>query len=83
MPCSKPFAAIVALALLTLTGAARAQNKDHDNDYSYRFDDDLMVGDTFASPPPPIIVRRLRPRIMLLRPRASFVAEMLKSVEAL
>jgi hypothetical protein len=82
MSCSKPFAAVVALALLTLTGAASAQNKD-DNDYSYHFDDDLMVGDTFGSPPPQITVRRITPRIMLLRPRASFVAEMLKSVEAL
>jgi hypothetical protein len=81
MRCSRPFAAALAFAVLGLTGAASAQNKD--TDYSYHFEDDLMVGDTFASPPPPIIVRRTSPRIMLLRPRASFVAEMLKSVEAL
>jgi hypothetical protein len=81
MRCSKPFAVALAFALLGLSGTASAQTKD--TDYSYHFEDDLMVGDTFASPPPPIIVRRKSPRIMLLRPRASFVAEMLKSVEAL
>jgi hypothetical protein len=82
MRCSRPFAAALAFAVLGLTGAASAQNKD--TDYSYHFEDDLMVGDTFASPPPPITVRRVvRPRILLLRPRANFVAEMLKSVEAL
>ncbi|MES1187235.1 MAG: hypothetical protein ABUL60_25690 [Myxococcales bacterium] len=81
MRCSRPFAAALAFSVLGLTGAASAQTKD--TDYSYHFEDDLMVGDTFASPPPPIIVRRTSPRIMFLRPRANFVAELLKSVESL
>lgn len=81
MRCSRPFAAALAFALLGLAGAARAQTQN--TDYSYRFEDDSMVGDTFASPPPPLVVRRHPPRILLLRPRANFVAEMLKSVEVL
>lgn len=81
MRCSKPFAAALAFALFALTGAASAQTKD--TDYSYHFDDDLMVGDGLSSPPPLLKVRKHPPRIMLLRPRANFVAELLKSVEVL
>jgi hypothetical protein len=81
MRCSKPFAAAFAFALLALTGAASAQTKDAG--YSYHFDDDAMVGDTLSTTPPLILVRRPSPRIMLLRPRGSFVSELLKSVEAL
>lgn len=81
MRCSRPLAAALAFALFALSGAADAQTKEPG--YTYEFIDDLMVGDTFSSPPPEIRVRRPRPRIMLLRPRASFVGEMLKSVEVL
>lgn len=78
---SKPFAAALALSLLALSGVAGAQTKDES--YSYHFDDDLMLGDTLSAPPPIIRMRRTPPRIMLIRPRASFVGEMLKSVEVL
>jgi hypothetical protein len=81
MRCSKPFAAAVAFALLALPGAASAQTKDAG--YNYHFDDDFMVGDTLSSPPPLLQLRRHPPRIMLLRPRASFVSELLQSVEVL
>jgi hypothetical protein len=77
----KPLAAAVAFALLALPGAASAQTKEVG--YTYEFTDDSMVGDTFSSPPPEIRIRCRSPRIMLLRPRASFVGEMLKSVEVL
>lgn len=78
---SRPFAAALAFSLLAFSGAAGAQTKDEN--YSYHFDDDLMVGDTLGSPPPILVMRRTLPRIMLIRPRASFVGEMLKSVEVL
>jgi len=78
---SKPFAAALAFSCLALSSVANAQPKDES--YSYHFDDDLMVGDTFSTPPPMLRVRRMSPRILLLRPRGSFVAEMLNSVEAL
>lgn len=77
----KPFAAALACCFFTLSGAAAAQTKDEP--YSYHFDDDFMVGDTLSTTPPLIVIRHIIPRIMLLRPRASFVAEMLKSVEVL
>ena len=78
---SKPFAAALGFSLLVFSGVAGAQTKDES--YSYHFDDDLMVGDTFSSPPPMIRIRHREPRIMLLRARGSFVPEMLKSVEVL
>lgn len=78
---SKPFAVTFAFALLALSATASAQTKD--TGYTYEFIDDSMVGDTFSSPPPEIRVRRPSPHILLLRPRANFVAEMLKSVEVL
>lgn len=81
MRFSKPFAAALACSVFSLSGAAAAQAKD--SPYSYHFDDDFMVGDTLSTTPPRIVILRPIPRIMLLRPRASFVAEMLKSVEML
>ena len=81
MRLSKWAFAAFALALLALPGVASAQAKE--DGYNYHFDDDYMVGDTLSTTPPLIVVRRPVPRIMLLRPRASFVGEMLKSVEAL
>ena len=81
MRYSKPFAAAVGFAVLAFAGVATAQTEDER--YNYHFDDDLMVGDTFSTPPPLLRLRTKQPRIMLLRPRASFVGEMLKSVEVL
>lgn len=81
MPCSKPFAAAFAFVVLTVAGAAGAQTKD--TGYIYDFPDDDLVGETLSSTPPLIRIRRPVPRIMLLRPRAHFVAELLESVETL
>lgn len=78
---SKPFAAACAFALLALAGAASAQTTD--TGYIYDLPEDDLVGQTLSSTPPLIKIRRPSPRIMLLRPRAHFVAEMLKSVEVL
>jgi hypothetical protein len=78
---SRQVAAAFALALFALPGVASAQAKE--GSYNYHFEDDYMVGDTLSTTPPLLVVRRHPPRIMLLRPRASFVGEMLKSVEAL
>jgi hypothetical protein len=78
---SKPFAAAVAFVLLAFSGVAGAQTRGED--YGYRFDDDLMLGDTLSSPPPIIEMRKKLPRITLIRPRPSFVGEMLQSIEVL
>ena len=76
-------AAALALALLGWGGPAAAQPADTDQRYHYRFDDDYMVGDTLSTTPPLLRLRTRLPRVSLLRPRASFVPEMLKSVESM
>jgi hypothetical protein len=86
MRVGKRFGTACALVLLALPGVASAQGKSaqaKEDGYNYHFDDDYMVGDTLSTTPPLIRIRHIMPRIMLLRPRASFVGEMLKSVEAL
>jgi len=83
MRCSKPFTAAFAFAfaLFSVASAAGAQTKG--TDYIYDFPEDDLVGRTLSTTPPLLLIRRPSPRILLLRPRAHFVAEMLKSVEAL
>lgn len=73
----------VALSALLLPGTASAQPKADDYDYMYRFEPDDLVGETLSTTPPLLRVRPSPLRVMLIRPRASFVGEMLKSVEAL
>jgi hypothetical protein len=74
---------LLAAAALCCAQSAFAQSKPSDDAYGYRFEDDYMVGDTLSTTPPVIVVRKRIPRVLLIRPRASFVSEMLKSVEAL
>jgi hypothetical protein len=78
---AKLIAAVLAVSLLSIAGVAGAQPKP--DEYSYHFDDDFMVGDTLGTTPLVILERKPSPRIMLLRPRASFVGEMLKCVETM
>ncbi|MBI4951736.1 MAG: hypothetical protein HY908_06855 [Myxococcales bacterium] len=54
-----------------------------DQSYGYDFADDPLTALVGGSNIPLIRVRQLRVRRMLLRPRASFVPELLKSVERL
>jgi hypothetical protein len=74
---------LLTAAALCVAPTAFAQAKGSDDDYGYRFDDDFMVGDTLSTTPPLIVMRTKPLRVQLIRPRASFVAEMLKSVEAI
>ena len=74
---------LLTAAALCCAPAVFAQPKPSDDNYGYRFDDDYMVGDTLSTTPPLITIRKRIPRVQLIRPRASFVTEMLKSVEAL
>lgn len=75
-------AAVVGAALSMLVASASAQPIAVGS-YDYTFDDDPMVGDTLSSTPPILTLRTKLPRVMLIRPRASFVGEMFKSVEML
>jgi len=81
MSCSKLLAAALAFASFTVVGAASAQTKD--TGYTYEFYEDGLLGEALGATPPLLEVRRPRPRILLLRPRAHFVGELLESVEAL
>jgi hypothetical protein len=76
-------AALLAFGVCSLAGNAQAQTERAPSGYTYDFEPDDLVGETLATTPPLIRVRPQPLRVMLLRPRASFVAEMLKSVEAL
>jgi hypothetical protein len=81
MRLAQPLAVVLAVTLLSFADAASAQTKA--DEYSYHFDDDFMVGDTLGTTPLVILERKPAPHIMLLRPRASFVGEMLESVETM
>lgn len=62
---------------------ALAQARSEPSDSFYEFSDDEMLGDTLSSLTAIIKVRPPAARVSLIRPRASFVSEMLKSVEVL
>ena len=68
-------AAAVTLNLLLVAQVASAE------DQYYRFDDDLLGAEGLDTKAALIKVRRPQPRVTLIRPRASFVPELLKTVE--
>lgn len=81
--------AFVATALVTVSAASWAQ-QDVANakaetggtgDYGYKFDDDPLSAGGFGPNDATIRVRPGPVRTTLIRPRTSFVPEMLKSVE--
>lgn len=82
---------IVAATLFT-TSASWAQQNNNDvsstkaetggtGDYGYKFDDDPLSAGGFGPSDATIRVRPGPVRTTLIRPRTSFVPEMLKSVE--
>ena len=71
-----------AFAAFAVPSAAKAESQDRG--YVYDFEPDDLVGDTLSAPPPLLKIRAIKlPRVMLLRPRASFVAELSTSIENL
>ncbi len=70
----------VGLALGVSVANASAQD---DEGYGYEFDDDPLSAGGFGPNDATIRVRPKAARTTLIRPRTSFVAEMLKSVENL
>ncbi len=76
-----------ALAVLSLATAAMAQDaakaSDSDGGYGYEFSDDPLNAGGFGPNDATIRVRPGPVRTTLIRPRTSFVPEMLKSVENL
>jgi hypothetical protein len=69
--------------LLALSVSAQPRPSSPPAAYTYDFEPDDLIGETLSTTPPLLRVRPTPPRVTLLRPRASFVAEMFKSVEVL
>ena len=77
---------IVGLGVFLMASAALAQNKSaggKDEGYGYEFSDDPLNAGGFGPNDATIRVRPGPVRTTLIRPRTSFVPEMLKSVENL
>ena len=77
-------AVLVAVSLLLVASVAAAQGKSKKDDgYGYEFSDDPLNAGGFGPNDATIRVRPGPVRTTLIRPRTSFVPEMLKSVENL
>lgn len=77
-------AAVVAASVLLVSSSAFAQDDKKDGgDYGYDFEDDPLNAGGFGPNDATIRVRPGAVRSTLIRPRTSFVPEMLKSVENL
>jgi hypothetical protein len=75
-------AAMVLVGVSLLAGVAAAQDKKEEG-YGYDFSDDPLSAGGFGPNDATIRVRPGAVRTTLIKPRTSFVAEMLKSVENL
>jgi hypothetical protein len=75
----------IGAAVLASSGLALAQDKGDKGGegYGYEFDDDPLSAGGFGPNDATIRVRPRAARTTLIRPRTSFVPEMLKSVENL
>lgn len=80
-------AAVAFSAVILASNFAFAQAKDSGDKggegYGYEFDDDPLSAGGFGPNDATIRVRPRAARTTLIRPRTSFVPEMLKSVESL
>jgi hypothetical protein len=85
LPSKRLVAGAVAVALMLAAGVASAQTTESktDDGYGYSFDDDPLNAGGFGPNDATIRVRARAARTTLIRPRTSFVPEMLKSVENL
>ena len=72
-------------AIVLSAGFCSAQVKESKSSdgYGYQFDDDPLNAGGFGADAATIKVRKLTPRVTLLRTRTNFVPELLKSVEHL
>jgi hypothetical protein len=74
---------VTAVSLFTMVASAQVQEQKTDDGYGYSFDDDPLNAGGFGPNDATIRVRARAARTTLIRPRTSFVPEMLKSVENL
>lgn len=75
--------ALLAAALFAAAPAVMAQAEGDGEGYGYEFEDDPLNAGGFGPNDATIRVRPKAARTTLIRPRTSFVREMLKSVENL
>jgi len=84
MKLAKVLGAVAAVAIVFSASSAFAQEDGEDGDgYGYEFSDDPLSAGGFGPNDATIRVRPGPVRRTLIRPRTSFVPEMLKSVENL
>jgi hypothetical protein len=76
-------ALVAAMSVLLIGSVALAQDKKKEDGYGYEFSDDPLNAGGFGPNDATIRVRPGPVRTTLIRPRTSFVPEMLKSVENL
>lgn len=76
-------AGVVAILLGSSAWAQDVRSTDEDGGYGYEFDDDPLAAGGFGPNDATIRVRPGPVRTTLIRPRISFVDQMLKSVENL
>ncbi len=76
-------ATLAALFVGFWSESAHAQQPKKEQGYSYEFKDDALLGADLQGQTGVITVRQGGVRDRLIRPRVHFVAELLKSVEAL
>jgi hypothetical protein len=74
---------MAALSLSAGLASAQIKESKSDDGYGYQFDDDPLNAGGFGPNDATIRVRARAARTTLIRPRISFVPEMLKSVENL
>jgi hypothetical protein len=75
---------VTAVSFLSMVASAQdIQEQKTDDGYGYSFDDDPLNAGGFGPNDATIRVRARAARTTLIRPRTSFVPEMLKSVENL
>lgn len=73
----------VSIFVLSFSAEASAQNEVSSNEegYGYVFDDDPLQAGGIGPNDSKIRVRPMAARVTLIRPRTSFIYEMLKSIE--
>jgi len=74
-------ASFVLVSVQSFAADTKPGEKKKSEDYGYKFDDDPLSAGGFGPGDARIVVRPTAARTTLIRPRTSFVPEMLKSVE--
>ncbi len=80
---NKSLLCLATLLLTSLLSTSALAQAASDEPIVYEFDDDDLLGQAFAGDGDLIRLRLGPARTLLMRPRAAFVTEMLKSVEHL